>query len=813
MSHRPLIPALLSLSAGILMGRITLPYYQTLIFPLFILITLSLITSLIVSSISRRYLFLTIFFFVGLLLILNTKGHSDLLQPAQERKKVVLEGTLLSPSRITRDKITRLEVKARNLLTEHKVKTIDEKVSVTAYGDPVYFLPGQRIRFPATLRTFNNFNNPGSYNYRLSMELKGFSCSASVSDGRYIVPMGKGSLGFPLDMIEKVRRPIRDFLVRKLAEPKQGLYSALILGERQGIDPELRERFNITGLGHILAVSGLHIGLIAWLSFSLLRWLMSLSYRLTLWIDIRKAAAVMTCFPVIAYACMAGFQVSTQRAMIMVLIFLFSIIIGREKETWSTLAFAAFMVLVIDPDAIFSISFQLSFVAVIGILWFVPGIIKRIPDPFASSGRQNILSRIYLYVSGLIVVTLCAAVFLMPFTTFYFHRISLVTIPANLMTVPLLGLWILPLGLLSCLTLYVSPLLAEFMIELGSWGLAGMIRIIGFWSNLDWASFWAVTPNIFEIILFYGIIFFAYFIKGRPWAKVGLAILIVICCVDISYWIYETRLNPHLRVTYLDVGQGNSALIQFPGKKRMLIDGGGFQMSSFDAGRMVVAPFLFHSKILRVDYIVLSHPHHDHMNGLLFVASNFSPEEFWHNGDSVDTPEYHKLMEIIESNRIKTLLPCDLSEERDISGVKIRLLHPSNLMKQVGVSSYDDRDLNNNSLVLKIIYHGTSLLFPGDIETETEESLDSSMGTALNSDIMLAPHHGSKTSSTGPFLKAVRPEICVISSGKGNRFGLPHSETIKRLEHVGCEIIRIDESGAVRFIISEEQYKIKCFLE
>jgi competence protein ComEC len=813
MSHRPLIPALLSLSAGILMGRILLPYYQTLTFPLLILITLSLITSLIVSSISRRYLFLTIFFLLGLLLILNTKGHSDLLQPAHERKKVVLEGTVLSPSTITRDTITRLEVKVSKLLTEHTVKTIDEKVSVTVYGDPVYFLPGQRIRFPATLRTFNNFNNPGRYNYKLSMELKGFSCGASVSDGRYIVPMGKGPMGFPLDIIEKVRRPIRDSLVRNLSEPNQSLYRALILGERQGIDSELRELFNITGLGHILAVSGLHIGLIAWLSFSLFRWLMSLSYRLTLWIDIRKAAAVMTCFPVIAYACMAGFQVSTQRAMIMVLVYLFSIIIGREKETWSTLAFAAFIILIIDPDAIFSISFQLSFVAVIGILWFVPGIIKRIPDPFESSGQKNILSRIYVYVSGLIVVTLCAVVFLMPFTTFYFHRIPLVTVPANLMTVPLLGLWILPLGLLSSLTLYISPSLAEFMIELGSWGLAGMIKIIGFWSNLDWASFWVVTPNTFEIVLFYGIIFFAYFIKGRLWAKAGLAILVLICCVDISYWVYETRFNPDLRVTYLDVGQGNSALIQFPGKKRMLIDGGGFQMSSSDAGRMVVAPFLFHSKILRVDYIVLSHPHHDHMNGLLFIASNFSPEEFWHNGDSVDTPEYNELMEIIESNQIKTLLPYDLYEERDLSGVKIRLLHPAKLVKKVRSSSYDDRDLNNNSLVLKITHHGTSLLFPGDIETQSEESLVSTMSTALKSDILLASHHGSKNSSTGPFLKAVRPEICVISSGKENRFGFPHSETIKRLEHIGCGIIRIDESGAVRFIISEEQYKIKRFLE
>jgi competence protein ComEC len=277
--------------------------------------------------------------------------------------------------------------------------------------------------------------------------------------------------------------------------------------------------------------------------------------------------------------------------------------------------------------------------------------------------------------------------------------------------------------------------------------------------------------------------------------------------------MYQTRFNPYLRVTYLDVGQGNSALIQFPGKERMLIDGGGFQMSDSDVGRMVVAPFLFHSKILRVDYLVLSHPHPDHMNGLLFIASNFKPKEFWRNCDSVDTPAYNELMNIIESKKTKILLPSDLYKGRDISGVKIELLHPTPGSKGAG-SSYEDRDLNNNSLVLKITYNGTSFLFPGDIEKQSEEAILSNAGSALNSDILLVPHHGSKNSSTTLFLKAISPEICVISSGKGNRFGFPHKETIKRLRGTGCRIIWIDEAGAVQVKAGgADRYKIKSFFE
>lgn len=794
-----------------MIGRLTLPYDQFLAFPLFFLISITLVVYTLIPSPARRYLHLPVFILLGLILTLNNKNHFDLLQPALERKKVILEGTVLTPARTSQD-ITTLEVKAERLFIDDRADSINEKVSVNIYENPPDIEPGQRIRFPATLRSFRNFNNPGYYDYRLARELKDFSCSASVSDGRYIVPMGKGDLGFPLGIIEDMRRPVRDFLSIGLADRNQALYKALILGEQQVIEYDLRESFNVTGLGHVLAVSGLHVGLVAWLSFFLVRWLMSLSYGLTLKIDIKKVAAAITCLPVVAYACLAGFQVSTQRAMIMVITYLFSILIGREREIWSTLALAAIIVLAVDPDAIFTISFQLSFGAVFGIIWLSPAIIRMLPNPFSSQGQKNILCQIYLYVTGLIVITLTATVFLMPLTLSYFHRISIVSIPANIMAVPILGFWILPLGLISSLSLHIIPPVAGFLLRTGSYGLDLMMSIIEFLSRSSRASFWSVTPNLFEIIIFYCLIFFVFFIKGRRWAKIGLTMVLVICLVDISCWVYQTRFNRHLRVTYLDVGQGNSALIQFPGRERMLIDGGGFSTGDSDVGRMVVAPFLFHSKILRVDYLVLSHPDSDHMNGLLFIASNFEPKEFWFNGDVVEKPEYNELMSIIESKKTKVILPSYIyKSEREISGVKIEVLHPPSGGRK-GSLSYEDKGLNNNSLVLKITYNGRSFLFPGDIEKEGEEALLSN-AAALKSDILLVPHHGSKGSSTMPFLKAVSPEICVISSGSGNRFGFPHKETMERLGETGARIMRVDESGAIRIKVGKDGgYEVDTFL-
>lgn len=804
--HRPLIPLLISFMGGILIGHMWLPHLQPLIVPLLILITSVLILSLFTPLFSKLPLFIIIFLFAGILLTLASDRPSELSSLTHEREKVIMEGTVLKPASTTRDR-TRFELMAERLFIHGQVRKLGERVLVTVYNHTRDFSTGERIRFPARLRRFENFNNPGRYDYELSMRLRGISCAASVSDGKYVIPMGKGHLALPVAMMESFRKAVRDLFRWNLSAQNYALYRALILGERQGIDPKLREHFNIAGLGHILAVSGLHIGIIAWLAFLVSKRILSFSYSLTLKYDIRRIAAIVTCFTVIFYTWLAGFQVSGQRAMIMALTYLFSIVLGREKETWSTLALAALIVLALNPNALFSISFQLSFIAVTGILWLAPELHKRIPEPFARPGQMNIFHRLYIHITGLIVVTISATVFLLPVTSFYFHRVSIVSIAANLTVVPLMGIWVLPLGLLSATCIHLSPSLATFFLQMGAWGLRWMMDIIRFWSSFDWASFWVVTPNGFEIILFYSLIFFLFFIRRRQWAKIGLLIAVIAVIADSSYWIYQTRFNSQFRVTFLDVGQGSATLIQFPGRQRMLIDGGGFPRGSFDVGRMVVGPTLFHSKILRIDYLVLTHPQSDHMNGLRFIAANFHPREFWHNGDMVETRSFKELIQILESKQTEIFLPANLSNGRDISGVRIDLLHPPPGRKAAGLG------LNNNSLVIKLSYQGRSILFPGDIEMYGEKMVVSNAGPALRSDIMLAPHHGSKGSSTRQFLRMVRPEICVISSGRGNYFGFPHTQTLERLKEIGCKVIRINQKGAVQLSMGQDGFEISTFLE
>jgi competence protein ComEC len=269
---------------------------------------------------------------------------------------------------------------------------------------------------------------------------------------------------------------------------------------------------------------------------------------------------------------------------------------------------------------------------------------------------------------------------------------------------------------------------------------------------------------------------------------------------DAGYWVHETTVRQDLRVTCLDVGQGNAAVVEFPRGRRMLIDGGGFRLGDFDVGRMVLAPYLWRNKITRIHTLVLSHPQADHMNGLRFIAEHFSPDTLWYSGDRVESDSYRRFMKAVAAQHIETRIPGDPMIPREISGVRLELFHPLPHPQEGGWLS--SLDVNDRSLVLRLSHAGTSFLFPGDISRAVEIELIRRFGDRLRSHVLLAPHHGSRTSSSEGFLRGVRPEWCVISAGFRNQFGFPHSEVLARLRDVGARIARTDRHGAVRIVAS-----------
>jgi competence protein ComEC len=626
---RPLVPAVAATIAGILMGHwflgeVSLPVF---VLPSVILVCLGM-TFFIPSQMRTAWL-VALFALVGINSSINSPTLTRLPNIFKDAERITIEGTIYSPPRLGLNRAS-LYLHAEKIFLPREVRSVKINIQVTIYRYRGDLKVGQRIRFPAKLREFGNFNNPGGFDYRLFMRARGLSFAATVSDGRYVVPMGEGKLGVVGRVLEKIRGPLRKHLHDRLPYSTSPIYSALILGERQGVTPELREPFDRAGVGHIMAVSGLHLGLVAWLFYMAFRWLLSLSYRLTLMTDIRKLAAALTIVPVIAYGLIAGGQVSAQRAMIMVLVFLFSVIIGKEKDVWSSLALAALIILTLMADSLFTASFQLSFIAVAGILWLAPMILSKIKglrEDAEFLAKNRILRTVVMYLAGLLAVTIAAAVVTTPLIAYHFHRFSPVGLPANLTVVPIIGLWVIPLGLVSCIVLPFSSAVAGLSLTVGAAGLTVASFLARFWADIPWSMVWIIRPTWMEIILFYGLLFACLNLLRARTYRVLLIVFLILCCADVGYWVFQARFNRNLRVTVLDAGWADVAIIQFPGHERMVIARNAFGRGGFDLGRRVIAPFLWHKKMGRIDYLLLPTRYGHQTDRLQFMIKTFQPRE------------------------------------------------------------------------------------------------------------------------------------------------------------------------------------------
>jgi len=680
-------------------------------------------------------------------------------------------------------------------------------ISVKEYqGDLQY---GDRIRFIAKLSHPRNFNNPGAFNYLRFLACKGIWVTGYLKKDTVIaiIARGKGNAFFQL--IEAWRNRIRTLLDQSVPTETRGIMKALILGEREEIPEGVKEEFIVAGVAHIIAISGLHMGIIALFIFSLTKWGLRWSETITLTLNIHKLSAAATIPPLVLYAFIAGARIPTIRAAIMIIIYLISILLDRQRNLYNTLAIAALVILLVSPASLFDVSFQLSFVAVLAILYLVPRFSEIIPKPHPLLVKDP---SIYRTFSGKLIdlafISLAAMVGTWPLVAYYFNRISFTGFLSNLIIVPLVGL-IVPLGLITSLAVLICPPLSSLLATLASIPSWLVIRMVHLFALIPHASHYVVRPTPFEIGLCY--LFILYLTNMRRMKRlVPISILLFAAIAgDISYWYIQTHLIKGLRVTFIDVGQGDSILIEFPRGKRMLVDGGGFYDDSFDVGRNVVAPVLWEKKIATLHYLVLTHPHPDHLNGLKFIANSFGVDEFWENGGVCSSPSCINLMEIIRRRRIHRVTVHDESPPRWINGVKVEVFNPSRPGTMDGKDPWSQT--NNRSIVLKITYKNHRFLLTGDIEEETEAQLVHS-GKDLRADVLKVPHHGSQSSSTRKFLEAVKPSYATFTVGFRNIFNLPNRKVLNRYEDLGCRILRTDTDGSVMFETDGENLRVTAFL-
>lgn len=686
---------------------------------------------------------------------------------------------------------TRFVAAVDTLSLEGADHRVHGRIRVTVMGE-VTPMPGDRVSFAARLRSFRNFRNPGGFDYRRTMAFQGIHGSAWVRADSLRIDSRPASRS-AIRLIQDVRRRLGRMIdtAAENAGDEKAVLKALVYGDRTGIDDDMRQRFNRSGVGHLLAISGLHVGIVATLAFGVSRWLFSFVGPL-LWRGWgRPLAAGTTLVPVLAYGLLAGMSPSTQRAVIMVAVFLFSLMLGRSRDILNTLAVAALVILVIFPPALFSISFQLSFAAVLAIAAGMRrfGIVG---DPADRPGRRAV-NRL---MQGVLVSVLAVAG-TAPVVLYHFNQTSLVGVAANLMLVPLIGLVAVPLGLVSAVAAFIVDPLAVIGFRLSIEMIHAALMIVDGFANLPFAAVHAVSPSLLEMVLYYLAGWALLTLRRAVIAPWILALVMVAATGDGVYWCHRRFWHGDLKVTAIDVGQGTSTLLEFPGGGVMLMDGGGFSDNRiFDMGRRVVAPLLWRRKIASVETLVLSHPNADHLNGLIYIARHFHVRELWTNGDANTTWGYKELLDVCRQQAIAVRVMDAGRSDRVYGGAVLAVLHPPpEYALQAGA---DDQALRNNaSLVIKASFGATAFLLTGDIMAEAEQALVRRAGGRLASTVLFAPHHGSRGSSSAGLISAARPEVVVISAGADNRFGFPHADVIDRYGEAGCRILCTCTHGAV----------------
>jgi len=689
-------------------------------------------------------------------------------------------------------------------LTGNVLLTIGGKdLPVVRYGDIV--------TFTGTLSRIRGFRNPGGFDYRRYMARHGVWVRSWVPTHRVTVSHAadRGDIGAAA---ARLRERIGAAIDEGVGHLEAGVLKSVTVGDRQNLDADVRQMFRRIGIGHLLAISGLHMGIVAMFAFAVFRrlWVWVPAVLWAGWVD--RLAMLVTLPMLFGYAMLAGMSPSTQRALAMAIVFFTGAFIGRRHDPANSLAAAALAILIWNPPSLFSISFQFSFAAVAAILVGLSGHGAAAATDSAQKSQERSFRRtLSRRLAIFLWVTILASFGTYPLAMRYFQEISLIGCAANILFVPLFAFGVIPVALTAVVLLPLHAGMAGGLFSLAGWLVHLGLAMGDALAAVPYAALSTFVPTLPEMAAFYvaGWMVISWvkrlpsahrpdesatggLNRGRVWRRRAFVAAVLLFIVgDVFYWANRRFWHTDLRVTCLDVGQGSAALIEYPGGHTMLIDGGGFAApGAFYIGAGVIAPFLRLQRIFTIDTMVLSHPNSDHMNGLIHIARTFDVGRLWWNGENRASLGYDRFMAAIAGAGAAIATPEELTGAVAIGPVTVRVLHPP--MDELNQWRDNDR-----SLVLKITMKNVAIMFPGDITESAESAMAHRYGDGLAADVLIAPHHGSRTSSSPLFLSRVRPAVVVVSAGQRNRYGFPHLVVLSRYRQMGAQVVRTDDSGAV----------------
>ena len=728
---------------------------------------------------------------------------------------------------------------------------------------PIQLHCGDLVELPLRLRAPERYRDPGAWQYADYLLAQNIAATANVSAATLHPVANAAPAPFSATMHCRIfaaqswaaerllaytqstpNRRLPPLL--RLTTDDAGMLNAMLFGDRSRLTNELRLGFERTGSFHLFVVSGMHVALLAGLLFWLAR---RLRLRAIL-------ATALTLTLVSAYALLTGFGVPVQRALLMTSVFLLARLLTRERNPLNALGAAALAVLIWSPRALFEASFQMTFLAIVAIAgiavplgersflayahaarslrdaWRDSALLPRIAqfrmmlrlwgeafsEAFGTRTRTLPagLVRLVLFAAELALIGLIAeAVMVLPMAL-YFHRATLFALPANMVSIPLVGV-LAPLGLATFLASLLSPLVGYRPAALPAAATAlllhaitGAIHRI---SHAQAADLRVPGPTLAPALLAVACFAFCCWAvrRSRAWAWTAVAVLPL--AAAIALWPEPPAVHPNaLEVTAIDVGQGDSLLVVGPTGHTILVDAGGptgaaanaenaAGSSSFDVGEEVVSPYLWSRQIRRLDIVALTHAHSDHMGGMPAVLLNFRPRELWVAVDPNSAPYRALLAEAVALGiKVRHLRAGD---RVSWDGVDIDVLAPTPAYVNPGAPT------NNDSLVLRVTFGQSSALLEGDAEASSEHQMVaaslSNTAARIGPDTLLkVGHHGSRTSTTPEFLALAAPQDAVISVGRYNTFGHPRPEIVARIAAAHARLYRTDQFGLTTFLLTRD---------
>ena len=675
------------------------------------------------------------------------------------------------------------------------------------------WLEGDRIAFRSRLRSIDNFGNPGEFDWKGWNARRGVYVSAFVWSDDDLTRRPAS-----MSLLSRARRAVAG-RARTLTDGRDAgrngeLLAALLTGDRSGLTSASRTALRDSGLAHVVAISGLHIGLVVGAVFATVLFLLSRRSAWAAAYDLHRPAAATALVAAIAYGVLGGLALATQRALVMAAVGLGSMWTLRRVSAWQGLALAALLAGLVMPGAALEAGFHLSFAAATALVAYAGRRFEQPPD--RSSGRRRLLE--------LSQVSLLCWLVTLPILAQDFGRISIVAPLANVLASVPVALAV-GAGLLGAVALAVSPAIADLLLSVGRYGCGAVMAVAEATAALPGAAHWAPTPGWPLAVALSGLPVVAL------WGRVGRPVFlsVAIAAALLTGGKVVQRFAPQdVTVRFVSVGQGDAALVLAPDGSVIVVDTG-----PPGRGRMVLGPLLRRLWIGRVDYLVLTHLQDDHWGALAELVDEFGVTHVVVPGGDCDARRLKTLDELTgpavdksgsytdgnasdardespgeqpqagphrrhagANDRVRPqLLSCtdqpNCGLPREMAGMRVDVLWP-----QAADGNCDD---NDRSIVLRLSYGGRRVLLTGDIEAAAEERLlHRHAGTgALEADVLKIAHHGSRTSSTAGFVAAVAPKLAVASVGRNNRYGFPAGAVVERLRGLGTTVLRTDTAGAV----------------